>query len=51
MGVFAALLSSRRLKNVENQNLFLCLKIAEIDIDRGSIFGREERSGHKSSFF
>ena len=31
-GVAAALFSSRRLKNFENENIFLCLKIAEIDM-------------------
>ena len=31
-GVAAALFSSRRPKNFENENIFLCLKIAEIDM-------------------
>ena len=41
-GVAAALSSSRRPKNFENEKIFLCLKIVEIDM-RGSILGREER--------
>ena len=31
-GVAAALLSSRRPKNFENEKIFFCLKIAEIDL-------------------
>ena len=43
-GVAAALFSSRHLKNFENEKIFLCLKIAEIDIEGGggAILGREE---------
>ena len=41
-GVAAALFSSRCPKKFENEKVFLCLKIAEIDT-RGSILGREER--------
>ena len=43
-GVAAALFSSRRPKNVQNEEIFLCLKIAEIDMGGGrSSLGREER--------
>ena len=31
-GVAADLFSSRRLKNVENEKIFLCMKIAEINM-------------------
>ena len=43
LSVAAALFSSRRPKNFENEKIFLCLKIAEIDMG-GSILGRKERS-------
>ena len=43
-GVAAALFSSKRPKNFENEKFFLRLKIAEIDMGGGgSILGREER--------
>ena len=41
-GVAAALFSSRHPKNFENENIFLCLKFAEIDME-GSILCRKER--------
>ena len=49
-GVAAALSSSRRPQNFENEKTFLCLKIVEIDM--GDQFWVEKNdSGHKSSFF
>ena len=48
-GVAAALFSSRRPKNFENEKFFLCLKIAEIDM--GDQFWVEKNdSGHKNPF-
>ena len=51
----AALFSLRRLKNFENENIFLCLKIAEIDIGGGGggvqFWVGKNDSGHKNSFF
>ena len=38
-GVAAALFSSRRPKNFENEKFSLCLKIAEIDMGGGVNFG------------
>ena len=38
----AALFSFRHLKKFKNEEIFLCLDIAEIDM--GSILSREERS-------
>ena len=49
-GVAAALFSSRRPKNIENEKFFLCLKIAEIDMG-GQFWVEKNDSGHKSSFF
>ena len=49
-GVAAALFSSRRLKNFENENTFLCLKVAEIDV--GVNFGSKRTNlGIKTYFF
>ena len=49
-GVAAALSSSRRLKNFENEKNFFCLKIAETDM--GSRFWvNKNDSGHKILFF
>ena len=42
-GVVAALFSLRHLENFENEKIFLCLKIAEINMGGGSILGREKR--------
>ena len=42
-GVVDSLFSLRRLTNFENEKIFLCLKIAEIDMGGGSILGQEER--------
>ena len=47
-GVDAALFSSRRPKSLQNEKIFLCLKIAEIDL--GGQFWVND-SGHKNSFF
>ena len=49
-GVAAALFSSRRPKNFENEKFFLCLKIAEIDMG-GQFWVEKNDSGHKNSFF
>ena len=50
--VAAALFSSRHPKNIENEKIFLCLKIAEIDMGGGGQFWVEENEfGHKNSFF
>ena len=50
-GVAAALFSSRRPgKNFENEKIFLCLKIAEIDMG-GQFWVEKNDSGHKNSFF
>ena len=49
-GVAAALLSSRRSKNLENENILLCLKIAEINM--GVNFGSKRTSlDRKINFF
>ena len=43
--------SSRRLKNFENEKLFICMKIAEIDIGGGVNFGpRRTILGTKFTF-
>ena len=42
--------SLRRLKNFENEKIFLCLKIAEIDMT-GQFWVAKNDSGHKTSFF
>ena len=49
-GVAASLFSSRRPKNLENEKIFLCLKIAEIDM-RGQFWVEKNDSGHKKSYF
>ena len=49
-GVAAALSSSRRPKKFENEKIFICLKIAELDMG-GHFWIEENESGHKSSFF
>ena len=49
-GVAAALFSSRRSKNFENEKFFLCLKIAAIDMG-GQFWVEKNDSGHKNSFF
>ena len=49
-GVAAALFSSRRLENFENEKIFLCLKIAEINMG-GQFWVEKNDSGHKNSFF
>ena len=49
-GVTAALSSSRRPNNFENENIFLCLEIAETDM-RGQFWVRKNDSGHKSHIF
>ena len=49
-GVAAALFSSRRAKNFENEKIFLCLKIAEIDMG-GQFWVEKNESGHNNSFF
>ena len=41
-GVSAALFSSRHPKKFENEKIFLCLKIAKIDLGGGSTFGQGE---------
>ena len=48
--VAAALFSSKRSKNFENETIFLCLKIAGIDM-RGQFWVEKNKSGHKNSFF
>ena len=45
----AALYSSRRPKNFENEN-FLCLETAEIDME-GQVWVKKNDSGHKNSSF
>ena len=49
-GVAAALFSSRRPKNFENEKIFLCLKIGEIEMG-GQFWVEKNDSGHKNSFF
>ena len=50
MRIAAALFSSRRMKNLQNEKIFLCLEIAEIDM--GDQFWVEKNnSGYKNSFF
>ena len=49
-GVAAVLFSSRHPKNLENENIFLCLEIAEIDMG-GQFWVEKNDSGHKNSFF
>ena len=49
-GVAAALSSSRRPKNFENEKIFLCLKIVEIDMG-GQFWVEKNDSEHKNSFF
>ena len=50
MGVAAALFSSRRPENFENDKLvFFCLKIAAINM-RGQFWAEKNDSGHKNSF-
>ena len=49
-GVAAGLLSSRHLKNFENEKIFLCLKIVEIDMG-GQFWVEMNDSGHKNTFF
>ena len=54
MGVAAALSSSRHPKNVENEKIFFCLKIAEIDMGwggEGQFWVENNDYGHKNSFF
>ena len=48
--VAAALFSSRRPQNFENEKIFLCLKIAEIDMG-SQVWVEKNDSGHKNSFF
>ena len=48
-GVAAALSSSRRPKNFENEKIFLCLKIVEIDMG-GQFWVEKYDSGHKLVF-
>ena len=50
-GVVAALFSSRRPKNFKNEKIFLCLKIAEIDMGQGQFCVEKNDSGHKISYF
>ena len=50
MGVDAALFSARRPKNLQNEKIFLCLEIAEIDTG-GQFWVEQNDSGHKKSFF
>ena len=45
-GVAAALFSSRHPKNFENEKIFLCLKIAEIDMG-GQFLVEKDDSAHK----
>ena len=47
-GVAAALFSSTRLKNFDNERIFLCLKIAEID---SQFWAKKNDSRHNNSFF
>ena len=49
-GVAAALSSSRRPKNFENEKNFLYLKIVEIYMG-GQFWVEKNDSGHKNSFF
>ena len=49
-GVAASLFSWRRPKKLENEKVFLCLKIAEIEI-KGQFWVEKNDSGHKNSFF
>ena len=49
-GVAAALFSLRRPKNVECEKYFLCLKIAEIDME-GQFWVEKNNSGNKEPFF
>ena len=49
-GVAAALFSSTRPKNFENENIFLCLKIVEIDMG-GQFWVEKNESGQKTHFF
>ena len=49
-GVSAALSSSRHSKNFENEKIFLCLKIVEIDME-GQFWIEKNDSGNKNSFF
>ena len=49
-GGAAALFSSRHPKHFENEKIFLCLKIAEIDM-RGQFWVEKNDSGHGNSFF
>ena len=53
-GVAAALFSSRRPENFEIEKIFLCLKIAEINMGGGGgVNFAVEKNGseHKNSFF
>ena len=53
-GGAAALFSSRRPKNIENERILLCLKIAKIDIEGGGrvkFLVEKNDPGHKNSFF
>ena len=49
-GVAAAYLSSKRPQNFENEKIFLCLKIVEIDMG-GQFWVEKNDSGHTNSFF
>ena len=48
--VAPALFSLRHPKNFENEKIFLCLKIAKIDIG-GQFWLKGNDFGHKNSFF
>ena len=49
-GVAAAPLSLKHLKNFGNEKIFLCLKIAEIDMGV-SFWVEKNDSGHKNALF
>ena len=49
-GVAAALFLSRRLKNFEDEQIFVCLRIAEIDMG-GQCWVEKNGSGHKNLIF
>ena len=50
IGQSIVLFSSRRLKNFENEKLFLCLEIAEIDMG-GQFWVEKNDCGHKNLNF
>ena len=49
-GVAAALFSSRSPKHFENEKIFFCLKIAEIDMGEGQFWVEKNDSGQKPHF-